>query len=217
MSATDALPATAGSAVPAGLLSAAEDLAALAWFHESERSPALVAALHAGGFPGGLRVLAADAPALQRFAEAVADIAAVAPDDAAGLADELAADFAAIYLTHALRASPCESVWRDEDHLMLQGSAFDVRACYQAHGIVACNWRLLPDDHLSNELAFVAHLLGCGQTGEAAKFLDEHLLLWLPSFAERVSSRAATRFYATLADVSLAAVRSVRGRLGADG
>ena len=213
MSATDVLPVAAGIAVPAGLLCAAEDLAALAWFHEAERSPALIAALHEGGFPGGLGVLPADAPALLRFAAAVADVAGVRPDDAPGLADELAADFAAIYLTHALRASPCESVWRDEDHLMLQGSVFDVRARYQAHGVVARNWRLLPDDHLSNELAFVAHLLGCAQADAAAHFLDAHLLVWLPDFAERVASRAATRFYATLADVTLAAVRAVRERL----
>lgn len=49
--------------------------------------------------------------------------------------DELAADYAAIYLTHALRASPHESVWRDDDHLMLQGPTFAVRAFYRRHGV----------------------------------------------------------------------------------
>ena len=59
--------------------------------------------------------------------------------DRAALQDDLDADFAGIYLTHALRASPCESVWLDEENLMMQGPSFAVRDCYRRHGLsVAC-------------------------------------------------------------------------------
>ena len=45
-----------------------------------------------------------------------------------GERDELAADFAAIYLTHGLSASPYESVWLDEEGLAMQGPMFQTLA-----------------------------------------------------------------------------------------
>jgi len=41
---------------------------------------------------------------------------------------QLAADFAAIYLNHSIQASPCESVWLDEEGLMRQQPMFKVNA-----------------------------------------------------------------------------------------
>ncbi|MDR0274861.1 MAG: molecular chaperone TorD family protein [Burkholderiaceae bacterium] len=199
---------------------AAEDLRALAWLHESERSPQVLAALHANGFPGTLTLLAADDLWLRGMQAALAAIfnayCGGAPQPAslpASSEDDLAADFAAIYLTHALRASPHESVWRDEDHLMLQEPTFAVRAFYRRHGVQAANWRRLADDHLATELEFTALLLEQGELREAARFLKTHLLTWLPAFAARVSQRAATPFYATLAGMTLAACQNCAARL----
>ena len=104
---------------------AAENLRALAWLHAGERSPEVLAALHASGFPDTLTLVAAEAPAAQAMSAALSALAEqrrARQDDMtlpASSVDELAADYAAIYLTHALRASPQESVWRDDDHLML--------------------------------------------------------------------------------------------------
>jgi TorA maturation chaperone TorD len=191
---------------------AAEDLRALAWLHASERSPQVLVALYASGFPATLTLVAADDPWLCAMDAALKALAGAHCEDEceqaplpASSEDDLAADFAAIYLTHALRASPHESVWRDEDHLMLQEPTFAVRAFYRRHGVQAADWRQRADDHLATELEFIALLLERGELREAARFLKTHLMTWLPAFAARVSQRAATPFYAALAGLTLAA------------
>ena len=200
---------------------AAEDLRALAWLHASERAPQVLAALYANGFPATLTLAAADDPWLRAMDAALKALAGDASCDdeqesvplPASSEDDLAADFAAIYLTHALRASPHESVWRDEDHLMLQEPTFAVRAFYNRHDVQAVDWRQRPDDHLATELEFIALLLERGELKEAARFLKTHLMTWLPQFAARVSQRAATPFYAALAGLTLAACEHCAARL----
>lgn len=59
-----------------------------------------------------------------------------------------------------------------------------------------------PSDHLALQLQFLAHLFAPerGDTlAEAARFMDEHLLRWLPLFARRVAERCQTLFFAALA------------------
>ena len=198
---------------------AAEDLRALAWLHTQERPPEVLAALYASGFPATLTLVGADAAEAQAMDAALRALASSrCEEDAPGAlpassADELAADYAAIYLTHALRASPHESVWRDDDHLMLQGPTFAVRAFYRRHGVQVPDWRARADDHISHELDFVALLLERGNEREAARFLKTHLLAWLPDFARRVAQRAATPFYAALAALTLAACEGCQQRL----
>lgn len=127
--------------------------------------------------------------------------------------DELAADYADIYLTHAYRASPYESVWLDEDNLMSQEPMFQVRAWYVRYGLTAANWRLRPDDHLSLQLQFIAHLFAqtTGNTlSDAAQFMDEHLLRWLPQFSQRVATRCQTAYFAAIALLTVAYCDEVR-------
>ena len=50
-----------------------------------------------------------------------------------------------------------------------------------------------------------ALLLERGEEREAARFLKQHLMAWLPDFAQRVGQRAETPFYAALAALTLAA------------
>lgn len=201
---------------------AAEELRALAWLHAAERSPQVLTALYASGFPATLTLVdAANAwhqamdAALRALASSHCDDEphAAAAELPAASADELAADYAAIYLTHALRASPHESVWRDDDHLMLQGPTFAVRDFYRRHGVQVPDWRARADDHLVHELEFTALLLERGDAREAARFLKTHLLAWLPDFAARVAQRAATPFYAALAGLTLAACEACQQRL----
>ncbi|RKZ43723.1 MAG: dehydrogenase [Candidatus Parabeggiatoa sp. nov. 3] len=114
--------------------------------------------------------------------------------------ENLAADFAAIYLNHRLQASPCESVWIDEEGLMHQEAMFQVRQWYQQYELAAENWRIRPDDHLVLQLAFIAHLFELDTKIEtlqqAAQFLDEHLLRWINDFAKRVAAHCNTDYYA---------------------
>ena len=161
---------------------AAEDLRALAWLHAEERPPEVLAALYASGFPATLTVVSADAAEAQAMDAALRALASSrceedAPDALpASSTDELAADYAAIYLTHALRASPHESVWRDDDHLMLQGPTFAVRDFYRRHGVQVPDWRARADDHLVHELEFVALLLERGdeREGQPAQQHSDH-------------------------------------------
>lgn len=122
------------------------------------------------------------------------------------LLDELASDFADIYLHGKFHSSPQESVWLDDEELVCQQPMFDVREWYARHGLAVPNWRKMADDHLVNELLFVAYLLDKAFAendkqvlAELARFMDEHLLRWLLPFGQRVSQRCATAFYATLA------------------
>ena len=87
----------------------------------------------------------------------------------------------------------------------MQGPTFAVREFYQRHDVQAPDWRAMSDDHITHELQFVALLLERGEEREAARFLKQHLMAWLPDFAQRVGQRAETPFYAALAALTLAA------------
>ena len=192
---------------------AAEDLRALAWLHEIERKPAMLTDLYHCGFPQTLSLLLPDNVAVTQMASALSALAETAKEDEHRCADDLAADYAGIYLTHAMRAAPYESVWRDEDQLMMQGPTFAVREFYQRHGMVVHNWRHMPDDHISHQLNFVAVLIERGELKEAARFLKTHLLTWLPLFTQRVEERSKTSFYAALATLTLACSQECLNRL----
>ncbi len=72
------------------------------------------------------------------------------------------------------------------------------------------------DDHLVIELRFLAHLLGSDDPvslNEAARFMDEHPLRWVEDFAQRVSARCETRFYAGLALLTAAYLDELRDLL----
>lgn len=128
--------------------------------------------------------------------------------------DDLAADFAAIYLTHAYRASPCESFWRDEDNLERQQPMFEVRDFYQRHGFGAPDWRMRADDHIAFELSFLGHLLREGDQPEilreAAEFLRLHLLRFVPEFSRRVVSRCQEPFFGGACLLTMAYLLNLR-------
>lgn len=141
--------------------------------------------------------------ALRLFRQGLDDI----PTDLVqGTLDILAAEFADIYLNYTLNASPCESVWVDEDSLTMQDAMFQIRGWYTKHGLAVKDWRMRSDDHLVTQLQFLAYLLegepDRERLDEIARFLDEHLLRWIGEFAERISARCKTRFYAGLATLT---------------
>jgi TorA maturation chaperone TorD len=193
---------------------AAEDLHALAWLHASERSPAELLALVAHGFPSSLSLVAPSQPEVIDLEEALRQLdSEEATSTPHRCADDLAADYAAIYLNNSLRASPYESVWRDDDQLMMQEPTFLVRAFYARNGMAVPNWRHMPDDHIAHELEFIAQLLERGQPQQAARFLQDHLMQWLPGFAAAVAQRARTRLYAALGTLTLTSCQALQDRL----
>ncbi len=190
----------------------AEDLRLLAALHGREPTSALLdsierstaARLFAFG-PTGERAQLA----LQFFDQAVKETGR----DAEAL-DELAADHASIYLTHGHRASPCESPWVDPEGLIAQETMFSVREWYQHYGLRVPDWRLMADDHLVHQLLFLAHLFSLDDRphalADAGRFLDRHLLRWFPHFADAVTARCWTAYWAGLAQVTDAWLEDLR-------
>lgn len=196
---------------------AAADLLVLARIHGRELDEAAIHSLSedcAGAFLGLQLTGEVAATGLAMLRQGLAELVA---DLNRETLDRLAADYADIYLNYSLRASPCESVWLDEDHLTHQGPMFEVRDWYRAQGLRVEDWRKRSDDHLVNELDFLAHLLaGAHQSiplTEAARFMDEHPLRWIESFAERVADRCSTRVYAGLALLTAAYLDELRDLL----
>ena len=212
------LPPDRGQDLWTGLRAAvAHDLMALAVLHNQELNDDLIGRLRSTCFPDGLRLqLCSDqgkaAASLTRHA---IDGLPESMDQA--VLDELAADYADIYLTHALGASPYESVWIDDDGLVMQEPMFQVREYYRRHSLRVQDWRKRSDDHLVHQLHFLSHGFTEGSHDanleELARFMDEHLLRWLPDFATRVAARCATSLYAGLALLTMAYVEELRDLL----
>ena len=191
----------------------AEDAEALAALHDRELTAETLAALREVGFPANLGLLPAGEPSLEVWRLMAA---ALAETHAADL-DLLAADYAAIYLAGAYGASPCESVWLDDDHLACQAPMFELRRLYAEAGLAAAEWRKRPDDHLVLQLLYIAHALrraaGADDIRRLAAMLDAHLLRWLPDFAARIAARAETPFFAVLGRQTFAWVEQLRDLL----
>ena len=198
-------------------VAAAEDLLTLALLHERELDRELIRSLWQDCHDPflGVRLQGERGrQALTLLRQGLTDIPTALGQE---VLDRLAADYADIYLTHGLRASPWESVWLDEDNLVMQEPMFRVRNWYRRFGIAVEDWRKRSDDHLVNELRFLAHLIGAEQKGaaleQAARFMDEHPLRWVDRFAERVAARCATGFYAGLALLTAAYLDELRDLL----
>lgn len=191
-----------------------DDLETLALLHDREPDAATLGALSEIGFPLNLG-LRLDQGRAGEIASAMARVVASLPAEPdAALLDELAADYAQIYLTHAIRAAPMESVWIDKEGLVRQGPMFAVRDHYRRHGLEVRDWSMRPDDHLVTELQFLAHLMtrvdGEAALAEAAHFLDEHPLRWVDQFATRVAKRCASEYFAGLALTTSAYLEQLR-------
>lgn len=195
----------------------AEDLQLLGLLHGQELTAGLIQALRGAAPRDWFALVPAGADNAQGLALVAQGLAVLpSPPDAAAI-DDLAAEYAAIYLTHAYRAAPTESVWRDRDGLERQAPMFAVREYYRRHDLAVADWRLRSDDHIVSELAFLAMLLGTGTPvalAQAATFLRDHLLVWVPAFAGRVARRCRHPFYAGLALVTAAYLQALADLLG---
>lgn len=184
----------------------ATDLRLLADLHATELTRERLQNLREVGFPE-LLALNSQTEALQLTTQELSACIQAFPSDLPdSLLDELACDFADIYLNGKFHGAPNESVWIDEEELTCQQPMFQVRDWYAKHDLSVPNWRKMMDDHLVNELLFIAFLLekmaneqNSLRLTEAAQFMDEHLLRWLLPFGQRVAARCTTEFYGTLA------------------
>lgn len=113
-------------------------------------------------------------------------------------------------------AFPYESVCTSPERLLMQDARDGVLAAYRAvRVVIADNQTNDPEDHVAFELAFLgllgnraADALESGDEGAAhgllqakQSFMRDHLLNWVPRFADDVVRISQTGFYRGLADV----------------
>ena len=187
----------------------ADDVDGLAALHDRELEPALLADLATVGFPDNFALLPAEA-----LRGAMRGALARLQGEGPAWRDELAADFAGIYLNGAFGASPYESVWVTHEHLTCQWPMFELRAAYAAAGLAVDDWRKRYDDHFVLQFRFLAHCLRDPDwpLERVGTFFDEHVGYWFGEFAGNVAQRAGTDFYRALALLTadwLEAFRSV--------
>lgn len=181
----------------------ADDLRLFASLHGRELTPGKIAELAEISFPDSLGLILEGEENHSVLDLIRAEVSGWKEGVGKDIQDELAADYAAIYLNNYCSASPQESYWLDEENLAWQEPMFRVRETYREFGLAVENWRVHADDHLVPQLEFIAFLFSEADTEnrleQAASFMDEHLLLWLEDFSARVAKRCDTKFYATLA------------------
>lgn len=176
-----------------------DDVLSLAYLHNQELTAETITQLQALSFPFNLGIAPQEEqqPVWQSMQDALDRL-----DTQPATLDKLAAEYAAIYLTGAYQASPYESVWTDDEHLMCQRSMFELRELYRQAGFRVENWRMRPDDHLVFELYYLAHYLGkisdLASIGAIRDFLDQHLMLWYPEFVRTIAKRSDNDFYVSL-------------------
>ena len=127
--------------------------------------------------------------------------------------EELAADFTRVFLGSGLdsfsAAYPVESVHTGRKRLVMQGARDEVLAIYRSFGLTRTEDLKEGEDHISLELAFLQLVME--RTAKDARqgngsevlsllktqrnFLGDHLLNWVPRFAEQMRFFAKTDFY----------------------
>lgn len=196
----------------------ADDVMMLARFADREADADLLALLRATPVASWFHLTLSGGEADQARA-LIDDSFAEMPDPVDGASlDDLAAEFAAIYLTHRYRAAPSESVWCDDEGLERQGAMFAVRRWYARYGLQVPDWRRRSDDHLVHELEFLSFLLRHAETEadlhEAARFLRGHPLVWLHVFTRAVVRRCRLPLYAGIALITAIYLDTLADALG---
>ncbi|MCD1207557.1 molecular chaperone TorD [Vibrio cholerae] len=131
---------------------------------------------------------------------------------------ELAADFCDLFLkSDRDSALPYASVYADKG--LLNGKpAQQMRELLGAHGVKVEQNLNEPEDHLAIQLDFLAHLaISANQIEHSAQlslalqaqsdFISQHLLTWLPAFAERCTQFDAFGLYSAAARLALAFIQ----------
>lgn len=217
MSTAPGATAAPDSDLPEFSAAVAADLDLLAALHDRPLTPEVVAAGREFPIAGQLALELASPSARAACDHLDRSLAGLPGRLGAADADALAADHADVYYRFAYRASPTESVWLTEDGLERQAPMFAVQRWYRRHQLRTDDADQRPDDHIVLELGFVAHLVEQAGTveelTEAARFLDEHPLLWVHQFAERLEASEAPSFYVALAALTAAYLAELREHL----
>ena len=136
---------------------------------------------------------------------------------------ELAIDYVRTFIGHGVNgysaAYPFESVYTSERRLLMQEARAEVLATLRENNLKSGRWNE-GEDHIGLELEFMQRLsmrakeaLDAGDEDKAVeqlkisrKFMEEHLLNWMPMLCGDMMKFSRTKFYQGLATLSLAYV-----------
>ncbi len=183
--------------------------------------PQLLTALH-GEDPASFP-LANRPGALGAIAKLQVEAAGAVPGDGDALAQVCADEYERLFRGPGhVAATPFESVYTSEEHLVFQRSTALVRSWYAQHGLEWAHQSAEPDDHIGLEMEFLSVLIGrvLGEQNpgplvdEARDFAREHLLTFAWDFQARLQGAARSAFYqgtAAYTAVVLAALEDLLG------
>ncbi len=77
----------------------------------------------------------------------------------------------------------------------------EVQTFYRAAGLIIDDETYMVPDHLSAELLFMSYLAENEHEKEEEKFLEEHVLKWVPAYCDEIRKAAATTFYKEVANL----------------
>ncbi len=128
--------------------------------------------------------------------------------------EQLKVDFSKLFVgPYELSAAPYGSVYLDDERKMMGDSTLDVKNRYRESGLdTATNFKDAPD-HITAELEFMHYLIfkeiqafanadtetAIGFIQRQKSFLEDHLMAWVPEFADRIIEYAENSFYPNLA------------------
>jgi len=202
----NATPSSADEALRPFAEALAADIGLLASLHDCELTAQVAEAARAYSIAEQLALTLASPTgrdAVAAFDEALKELPATLD---AEVIDELAAQYADVYLRHTYRVAPSESVWLTEDGLERQEPMFKAERWYRRHNLKVDDWAQRPADHLVIELRFLAYLASQAKDKDdlidIARFLDEHPLRWLGRFATTLAKYHGPPLYRALADLT---------------
>ncbi|HHW61222.1 MAG TPA: molecular chaperone TorD family protein [Syntrophomonadaceae bacterium] len=143
----------------------------------------------------------------------------IAQDNREQLLLEVAMEYAELF--YAAGPTPVflyESVNRGREGLLFEEPYYDqVKDCYREMSFQTETWFTEPEDHLANELHFMAYLAdeakkaGLRQEGEQMaflmdkqqEFLTQHILAWVPDTCRKIKQVAAQDYFQSLAYLTI--------------
>lgn len=109
----------------------------------------------------------------------------------------IAEDFDRLFSVPHGNLQPFESLYAG----MADGSYKDVSIFYAETGLMIGEDFEVAPDHLAVELLFMSYLVENNKTDLELKFLEQHLMNWVPDFCDTVTEAAKTEFYRKIAAV----------------
>jgi len=77
----------------------------------------------------------------------------------------------------------------------------DIASVYASTDLAIDDAYDVAPDHISVEFLFMSYLIGNGKAEMEKKFLEQHLMNWVPYYCEEVTRQATTLFYREIADM----------------